>query len=786
MRILLIAYFYPPLGGPGVQRPVKFVKYLTKLGVSVDVLTVKDIQFHSYDYELLNEDKSRKTYRTISFDPMSIMKKIPLKKADSQKVYFNTNEKLKKRVRGIFPIDDKIGWFFPAYKKGLTLCQNYSYDYIISTIGPFTSALIAYYLSKKTNIPFILDYRDLWTLEPYSRYQSLFQLKLAECYEKKILKNAFLVTTVGQVMANQLTENFGQYLKDKIHVMYNGFDEDDFSKKNKPSINHTDKLVYRYIGNFYGHQNVKYFIQALLELDQLGAIPDKAVFEFYGNYYIETLQEFQKVKNKNLLLIKSQTEHLEAIELMKSSDFLLLFVSSVNSQGVITGKLFEYLRSEKPIIAMVPQNGEAEELLKHNGHDLITTMENVEGIKKLLIKSFQEKISIEKCSYDQYSREYQTEQFYRKLYKPVQSKKLFHLQLLPLLTGVQNVMIKILEPLSSEYSIEIGSKPQGDLVKAVKDKGWKHIPIPSLRREISIMDIKAFFDLYFIFKKNQFDIVHTHSSKTGFLGRIAARMAGIRHIVHTVHGLPFNDSQPLYVQIIYEWLEKIASNHCDKVVFINKAEYTTALKKKIVRPDQAELIYNGVKIPKSYINKPKKEKITIGFSGRFTFQKNIIMTIKTAIQACKKHSNLQFFFVGDGPDFPLCSKMIRNAGLQEQILLPGWKTNMEDYLKCFDVFILFSLYEGLPLSILEAMAHSLPVICSDITGNNELVDDSTGYLVQPGNMNHLLKTFDHIATHPEELPLKGEKAYQKCKTYFNLDSFQYKYALLYKEMLKND
>ncbi len=788
-RILLFAYFYPPLGGPGVQRPLKLVKYLTKFGFHVDVITVKDIQYHSYDENLSSQDCSRKTYRTNSYDPMSLIKRFTRNKKTSKKIYFNTPEGFKKKIRGFFPIDDKIGWFYPAYKKGIQLCKNYKYNYILSTIGPFTSALIAYYLSKKTKIPFIIDYRDLWTLEPYSRYEYKFQFKLASYYERKILNASSYIFTVGEVMKDQLVNRFGNHLKNKIHVMYNGYDEDDFNEVVKHTNNskpEDKKIIYRYIGNFYGHQKVDFFIQALNELDKENLIPKNVVFEFYGNYYKNTIDSFNKLLNKDLVYLFNQVEHDKAIEKMLSTDYLLLFVSSINSQGVITGKLFEYLRSRKPILAMIPKAGEAEQILRSNGYNLITTMEDVSTIKALLISTFNGITNTLSTStnIEEYSREIQCTKFIEKITnKKIKKKqKLFHLQLLPLLSGVQNVMLDILKPLDSKYDIYVGSKPQGPLVDEVLKNKWNYIPIDTLRRDFHILDIISFFKLYSIFKKYQFDIVHTHSSKTGFLGRIAARMAGIKHIVHTVHGLPFNPSQNCITQLIYKKLEILASKYCDKIIFVNENERIYSIKNGITSSKKSLTIYNGVKIESSSKNNFNSDKLVIGYIGRFSKQKNTIQTINTAIEICKKEKSIEFVFVGDGPDFETCLNLVCRAKLENNIKLIGWKYNTKEYLKDFDILLLYSLWEGLPLSILEAMSIGLPVICSDITGNNELVTSETGYLVKKNNPADLKKTILYISKNMNELPQKGLKAFKKCNLEFNLELFTQKHKNLYESL----
>lgn len=394
-RLLYIAYFYPPLGGPGVQRPIKTIKYLSLKGWVVDVLTVNDIQFHSYDYKLLDESKADNIYRTSSLDVMSIYKKIikviskfktsndnPKNRKNIDKVYFKTPEKFKKIIRGIFPIDDKIGWLPYAYLKAIDLCRRKRYDAIFATMGPYTSGLLALKIHNKLNIPFFIDYRDHWTLNAYPQYSLSLLKKKAQMYEKLLLRKSLGVSVVGSLMKDKLCQYFGQDLKNKIEVVYNGYDEDDFTFSTH--LHTTDKKIIRYVGNFYGYRTVNYFIKALCMLQKNNQLPENIIFEFVGNYYIESLNELNKQQLKQFINVIPQVNHKKAVDLIQSADALLLFIPSINSDDVIPGKIFEYMRAKKPILSMIPANGEPAMILKQAGHKYFCAMEDVDSIEKNL------------------------------------------------------------------------------------------------------------------------------------------------------------------------------------------------------------------------------------------------------------------------------------------------------------------------------------------------------------------------------------------------------------------
>ncbi|MFC1898214.1 glycosyltransferase family 4 protein [Candidatus Cloacimonadota bacterium] len=361
--------------------------------------------------------------------------------------------------------------------------------------------------------------------------------------------------------------------------------------------------------------------------------------------------------------------------------------------------------------------------------------------------------------------------------------KLAHLQLLPLLSGVQNVMLKMLANLDNEkYEFYVISKPGGPLVDKVLELGYHHIPIPSLRRDLSLLDGIAFLHLFWVFRKYKFDIVHTHSSKTGFLGRIAARFAGIKKIVHTVHGFPFHAAQQIPIRISYQILEKFAASFCSKLIFVNDFEREFAIKYKIVKEDKAVTIYNGIEFNSKKIKSDqliKKDQFTIGSVLRFEKIKNIEITIQTAIQVCRQNEKIKFYFIGDGSLLTACRTLVSDAGLEDKIILPGWQNNTSDWLKTFDAFLLFSISEGLSISILEAMSIGLPIIASDVKGNNELVSFRNGITVPINGIDRLAEVLLSLPTREEEMKNWGDESIAIVKEKFNMKTFISKYESIY-------
>lgn len=361
--------------------------------------------------------------------------------------------------------------------------------------------------------------------------------------------------------------------------------------------------------------------------------------------------------------------------------------------------------------------------------------------------------------------------------------KVLHLGLVPILSGVQNVMLQILAAIEVDaYEILVASAPNGELIPEVERRGWKHIPIPSLVREINpVKDILAMRELAKIIKEEKIDILHTHSSKTGLIGRLVGKICRVPIIIHTVHGYPFHKYQNPLLYKFYESAEWFAGHFCDYLISVNQEDALLAHKRLKIPQSKIRFIPNGAQAVKES-DILKNDEIVIGSLSRFWKQKNMINTVKVAIKACQYQAKLKFIFVGDGEDLSICQDLVNSANLSDRIILPGWSLDKDKWLKLFDVFLLYSLWEGLPLSILEAMSYGLPIIASDIKGNRELVTDNNGYLVNADDSSELLNLLLKLADIKDDLREKGRGSYNKVVTSYSLDNFNDSYRKLYQKI----
>lgn len=188
--------------------------------------------------------------------------------------------------------------------------------------------------------------------------------------------------------------------------MYNGWDANDFKEEVERD---DDKLVFSYVGNFYGNRSPEFLVNALKELKAEDKLPENILFRFVGNFFIEWMNMLSCPELNGVIEILPQVNHKEAVGIMQKSDVLILFIATASGKNVLTGKIFEYLRTGKEILAMVPRQGDAEKLLKTENYNHICTMEDVKEIKKqilMLIKNNRESMKVHKVN-PEYSRENQ-------------------------------------------------------------------------------------------------------------------------------------------------------------------------------------------------------------------------------------------------------------------------------------------------------------------------------------------------------------------------------------------
>lgn len=367
-------------------------------------------------------------------------------------------------------------------------------------------------------------------------------------------------------------------------------------------------------------------------------------------------------------------------------------------------------------------------------------------------------------------------------------KKILHIQCLAKLSGVQKISLEIMRNLSNaEFDKTIlfsTSECSGDrlaLEQAFSEAGCKIIYSENLVRELNpLKDLRVIKEIYKLCKENQYDIVHTHSSKPGVVGRIAATLAGVPFVIHTIHGLSFHKFIPPIKYAAYFLFEMFATSFCHTVTSVNKyyLRYFGLFRKKTM------VVYNGIdfnnletrRITKSVDNK----SIRLLFVGRLDQQKNILTILKAFNLAIKKQNNITLTVVGDGENYDDCKKYIEDNKLEQYIFLKGWQSNPVPYYCNSDIFISSSLYEAFGLMFVEASYFKLPILASNVEGIPEVVlDKKTGLLSNPNDIDTLANHIVLLANDEKLRSMLGENGHKYVIENFTSEKMVNKYKELY-------
>ena len=311
------------------------------------------------------------------------------------------------------------------------------------------------------------------------------------------------------------------------------------------------------------------------------------------------------------------------------------------------------------------------------------------------------------------------------------------------LGGAQKVAISICEKLDKTKFEPFLICGCGGILDEETNNKIKVFFVKDLVRQINpLKDIKALYSIYKIIKKEKPLIVHTHSSKAGILGRFAAKLCKVNNIVHTIHGFGFNDTQNFFKKNLYVFLEKVCAKFSKVLIPVSTENIKKGLKYKIAIKEKYRYIKLGIDIEnfKNFKGIPSLKQelnllssdILVTTIGPFKPQKNLPDFIKIANNISKKHTNFKFVIVGDGVLRESFEKMIKEFNIEKNIFLLGWRRDISNILNSSDVFVMTSLWEGLPISTIEALSCGLVTIVNDVDGQREIVKDGiNGFLIKP-------------------------------------------------------
>lgn len=365
-KVLILTYYWPPAGGPGVQRVLKFVKYLPEFGWEPIVLTVQNGEYPAIDESLRAEVPADiRVFQTRTVEFFSLFKRLSGRKKEAAIETFFLNRKkmpLKDRIfswirQNIFIPDARLGWIPFAVREGARILQEEKPSVIFSSSPPHSLHLAALRLSRKYQTPWVADFRDPWTEAFYEKGQarSALSRRINAYFEQKVLRRAHAVLSVNRSILELL---YHQTPPGNAHAVPNGYDAEDFNLKKKQSAQF--RIVYA--GHLDSSQNPERFFAALAALND--AHPGLVRADFYGKTDALIRESIRRYGLEDILHCQPYVPHAQILQVITDADLLLLLIPRPFSKGIVTGKIFEYLATRNFILGIGDPAGDAAQILQ--------------------------------------------------------------------------------------------------------------------------------------------------------------------------------------------------------------------------------------------------------------------------------------------------------------------------------------------------------------------------------------------------------------------------------------
>jgi hypothetical protein len=395
--VLVISYYFPPSGGPGVQRVLKFVKYLPEFGWRPVVLTVEDGDYPARDESLLKEIPPHVTvYRTRILEPYRLYRQLTgrppetpldienIPKGSSDRSMVETAAEFVRST--LFIPDARIGWFPFAVAAGRQIAHRENIQALYSSSPPYTAALIARALRRKLHLPWIAGFRDPWTgfLSTPKRWAAprAIDAKL----ERSVFDEASLVEVAWKGIEKDALAKYPSLDRAKFHHLPNGFDRSDFAGVTRRA---TDRFTMTYTGSMYGKRNPSSLLTALEELIHERTVdPGKICLRFVGRFGSEVQEMFRRASFHSSIEVLPYRPHAESIAELVSADLLLLVVDEAEGASeIVPGKIFEYLGAARPILALAP-SGAVADLMAETESGYVAANQDIPAIKKAFLECY--------------------------------------------------------------------------------------------------------------------------------------------------------------------------------------------------------------------------------------------------------------------------------------------------------------------------------------------------------------------------------------------------------------
>ena len=353
------------------------------------------------------------------------------------------------------------------------------------------------------------------------------------------------------------------------------------------------------------------------------------------------------------------------------------------------------------------------------------------------------------------------------------------------------------------YEVDLATGPnissEGSMYEYTKKNKIPVFTFQKLKRSISLInDFIIIYQLYRFIKTRNYDIVHTHSSKAGVVGRIAAWLAGTKLIIHHNHANPYHRFQSFSVRTTFKLVEKYSSLFCNKIFSVTHTIVDEMVTDKIAPRNKFEVVRSGFDIDKfrnydnskDYILKEKlgikKNEIVLGMIARLSVIKGHIYLLKAFNEICKAKNNVKLVLIGNGENKENLLKYIDDNNLDDKVIFAGLipPTEVPEYISIIDVVVHTALLEGLPRVFTQSMLMGKPVISFDLDGAHEVIEDGkNGYLIEPLNIGMLTEKILYLIQSQDKIIEFGNYAKNNIKDDFSIEAMVKNNHRLYQKLL---
>lgn len=391
-RVLVVTYYFPPSGGAGVQRVLKWVKYFREFEVEPVVLTVEGGAYPKHDETLMQEvPPGIEVHRTPAFDPYGAYARLTGR--SRQQAVAETaghiaasedwKERLAQWVRAnLFIPDARMGWVPFAIRRGFQVLRGGTFDAVLTSGPPHSVHLTGLALHRLTGLPWVADFRDPWTdISYYDELPRTAFVRAADQWlERTVLGAATRVVTISEAGKDLFLEKVSRPSTD-VAVVENGFDPADFAETVEPPA---DRFVLAYVGSLYGSRSPEALWQAIARLREHGKIPAFRL-RLVGRIGDDVQATLRRYELDAITETVPYLPHDEAVREMQQATALLLTIEPYRHEhGTTTGKLYEYLAAGRPVLGSGPPDGAAADLLRETGAGRMIDREDAGGFAEYL------------------------------------------------------------------------------------------------------------------------------------------------------------------------------------------------------------------------------------------------------------------------------------------------------------------------------------------------------------------------------------------------------------------